>query len=267
MTDTPESGKEEFRAGKDEKPEWLPNPDDKQRMQEFFGDVPDIPDTYTHYDQETGSLTALSTQERIERWEAAQKKSLEKGTDARAEFTADLLERSRALKGPNPTQEKARTLYEWWRSGCGTYADGDYTPYPSTLVLDQYGNLDEGEKRRWAVLAKALGDHPYHDRKPGSVEERAERYKNIPANVSWAEYDSVLHPEDAGYAGKLDGVSANAYIHDDDPTYEEWVEAQPLQRKHWWQFWRPVEVHTEYDDYRLFIRNNRLRREAALIST
>lgn len=172
-------------------------------------------------------------------------------TAKHARANAVFLERRKATMGPNPTQEKARKLYEWWLSGCGTYIAGNYTPY---------GKLDEGQQQRWVMLSKALGDHPYHDHTPGSVEMKAERYKNIPAGLSWADYDNALHPEYAGYSDKVDGKGA--YIHNDDPTYEEWVEKQPKLRQHWWQLWRLTKIFVEYDHYRRFIRDQARRRDA-----
>lgn len=229
MTETPESDKEEFRAD-------------------------DLPDPVIEQNED-GSLPYMSQELRAARWTVAKTRAAEKGTDPRTEFNDMLLERKKATMGPNPTQEKARKLYEWWFSGCGTKSIDTY---------GKYDHLNIGEKEQWVMLAKALGDHPYHDHTPDSVTRKAEKYKNIPVGLSWAEYDNALHPEDAGYSGKLDGVSANSYIHDDDPTYEEWVEAQPLQRKYWWQFWRPTEVFTDYDHYTRFVRDQARYRKAAI---
>lgn len=237
MTDTPDPDKEEFRAGKD-----------------------DIPDPVIERGED-GSLAYMSQELRQARWTVAKTRAAEKGTDPRTEFTAMIMERSRALKGPNPTQEKARKLYEWWQSGCG-----GVEPLLTQMTQDirSWENLHPYEQARWAILAKALGNHPLSDNdfRSGAVQQQAQKYSSIPAGISWADYDNALYPEEAGYSDKTDGKGV--YIHDDDPTYEEWVESQSKQRQHWWQFWRPTEIFTDYDCYSRFIRNQARYRKAAI---
>lgn len=238
MTETPESDKEEFRAGKDDIP-----------AQEIVEGV------------NADSASYLSLTERTKRWNEARSRAKETGNSAKEEYNKAVLERSRATKGPNPTQEKARKLYEWWQSGCG-----GVEPLLTQMTQDicSWENLHPYEQARWAILAKALGNHPLSDNdfRSGAVQQQAQKYSSIPAGISWADYDNALYPEEAGYSDKTDGKGV--YIHDDDPTYEEWVESQSKQRQHWWQFWRPTEIFTDYDCYSRFIRNQARYRKAAI---
>jgi hypothetical protein len=191
MTETPEQpDKEESRADKN----WTPDENDK---------LPRVD----------------GTAERIKRWQDAQAEAERTGNTTSAEYYKAMLEleRIRAAKGPNPTQEKARTLYEHWQSGCG---GADPLLKQMTQDMRSWANLHPYEQARWAVLAKALGGlwidgQLCHDLTPVATSHTAQdamRYKDIPADLSWAEYDDVLNPKDPGY--------------------------QKL-RQHWWQLWRP----------------------------
>lgn len=212
--------------------------------------------------------THLSQELRAARWTVAKTRAHEKGTDPRTEFNEMLLESSRAAKGPNPTQEKARKLYEYWQSGCG-----GAEPLLTEMTQDMrsWANLHPYEQARWAVLSKALGgmwidDKLCHDLTAGTfsrLSEDEEKYKSIPQGFGMFEYDNVLNPEEAGYSDKLDRPINGVYIHNDDPTYAEWVDQQPKARQHWWQLWRPTEVFTEYDHYCRWIRDQATRRKGA----
>lgn len=155
MTETPDPDKEEFRAGKD-----------------------DIPDPVIERGED-GSLAYMSQELRQARWTVAKTRAAEKGTDPRTEFTAMIMERSRALKGPNPTQEKARKLYEWWQSGCG-----GVEPLLTQMTQDirSWENLHPYEQARWAILAKALGNHPLSDTMTSDRVRCSNRRRNTPVS-------------------------------------------------------------------------------------
>lgn len=217
---------------------------------------------------EDGSLTYMSQELRAARWTVAKTRAHEKGTDPRTEFNEMLLENRKATLGPNPTQGKARKLYEYWLSGCGgvdkelTQMRADWCPY------DQLNSYDQ---QRWMVLAKALGGmwidgklcHDLTAEMVARYRRDEEKYKSIPAGFGMFEYDNVLNPEEAGYSDKVDREVNGVFIHNDDPTYDEWVDQQPKARQHWWQFWRPAEVFTHYKHYRRWIGDRETRRHCA----
>lgn len=188
--------------------------------------------------------------ERIKRWDEARHRALAEDITPREAFTTEFLERKKATMGINPTQEKARTLYEWWQSGCGAK---EYQEACLAGDLRSFDRLHPYERERWAMLAKALGAHPYHERTDASalrkVEVDAKKYAKIPAGISWADYDEALHPEDATVFDKI-----RSYMYADLLTYAQWAQTQPRPRRYFWQFWRPVEVDLDYQTYRASIR-------------
>lgn len=199
---------------------------------------------------EDGELGYSSTEERIRRWDEAQARALAEGITPREALTRSMLERRKATMGPNPTQEKARKLYEWWRDGCGgaePYSAEAKALTEMTQDMRTYDNLHPYEQARWAVLAKALGHHPYHDHyskfTTGGEDERGSKKLG---SIGWAEYDDVLHPNETKWDEK------GSYIPISALTYPQWVKRQPKPRKHKWQFWREVEVDTSYHTYRLW---------------
>lgn len=194
-------------------------------------------------DSDPVTLTAYSLQERQRLWEEAEQKAQEKGTTALQEWNAAFIERRKKDMGPNPTQEKARNLYELWVTGCGSL-------YHNKNNFDQ---LDTYDKGRWVMLAKSLGNKIDQLGFVPSVPRDVEKYGESTYSPDWADFDQLSHPED-DLSIKTDlsiiKTSYSPQAHQDDDGYLQWVVENLPLRKRWWQFWLPESIDLSYESYR-----------------
>jgi hypothetical protein len=136
---------------------------------------------------------------------------------------------------------KAQHLYQLWATGCGAS--------PSIgLAKPAWDNLDGMDKKRWAMLAAAVGDitHQHHFR---TVKD-SERYGSIPTDLDYADYDKVLSDQDRDHLGYKVAYPGSRRIPDEVDTFAEWKQKRlEATRQRWWQFWRLPEVDVSENTY------------------